>query len=92
MEKGNNLLNHYKFEVPEIVFGRGMLSQVGSCARRLGGRKVFLVSDQGLFQAGWVDQVMKSLMEAGLDLARDILTGRQLNAAHEEFLPGQQHN
>lgn len=57
---------HYKFEVPEIIFGRGLLSQVGSCARRLGGKKVFLVSDQGLFRAGWVDYVIKSLLEAGL--------------------------
>jgi alcohol dehydrogenase class IV len=59
-------LQHCKFEVPEIIFGRGMLSQVGACARRLGGRKVFLVSDQGLFKAGWVDRVMVSLQEAGL--------------------------
>lgn len=67
MASSSKSLQHYKFEVPEIVFGRGMLSQVGSCARRLGGRKVFLVSDQGLFKAGWVEQVMKSLMEAGLN-------------------------
>jgi alcohol dehydrogenase class IV len=67
MEQSSNELQHYKFEVPEIVFGRGMLSQVGSCARRLGGRKIFLVSDQGLFKAGWVDQVMHSLLEAGLE-------------------------
>lgn len=57
---------HCKFEVPEIIFGRGLLAQVGPCARRLGGKKVFLVSDQGLFQAGWVDRVMKSLQAAGL--------------------------
>jgi alcohol dehydrogenase class IV len=57
---------HCKFEVPEIIFGRGLLDQVGACARRLGGKKVFLVSDQGLFEAGWVDQVMKSLLAAGL--------------------------
>ena len=61
------MLHHYKFEVPEIVFGRGLLTRVGSCARRLGGRKVFLVSDSGLFAAGWVDQVMRSLADAGLD-------------------------
>ncbi|HBA87035.1 MAG TPA: alcohol dehydrogenase [Geobacter sp.] len=67
MSEGTNLMSHYKFEVPEIVFGRGMLSQVGCCARRLGGRKIFLVSDQGLFEAGWVDQVMKSLLQAGLE-------------------------
>jgi len=57
---------HCKFEVPEIIFGRGLLGQVGACARRLGGKKVFLVSDQGLFQAGWVDRTMKSLQAAGL--------------------------
>jgi alcohol dehydrogenase class IV len=57
---------HCKFEVPEIIFGRGLLNQVGSCARRLGGKKVFLVSDQGLFNAGWVDMVMKSLLDADL--------------------------
>jgi alcohol dehydrogenase class IV len=67
MNDNANQLHRYKFEVPEIVFGRGMLSQVGSCARRLGGRKIFLVSDQGLFNAGWVDQVMKSLLEARLE-------------------------
>ncbi len=58
---------HCKFEVPEIIFGRGLLSQVGSCAKRLGAKKVFLVSDEGLLRAGWVDLVMKSLHEAGLD-------------------------
>ncbi|MCF6179244.1 MAG: iron-containing alcohol dehydrogenase [Geopsychrobacter sp.] len=62
----DNPNQHCKFEVPEIIFGRGLLNQVGSCARRLGGKKVFLVSDEGLFKAGWVDRVMKSLQGAGL--------------------------
>src|SRR5674476_642126 len=60
-------LHNYKFEVPEIIFGRGMLSQIGPCARRLGGKKIFLVSDKGLFHAGWVDQAMHSLLDAGLE-------------------------
>lgn len=64
-----HFVQHCKFEVPEIIFGRGLLSQVGSCARRLGGKRVFLVSDQGLFRAGWVDQAMKSLLDAGLAYA-----------------------
>ncbi len=67
MKTRGPVLDHYKFEVPEIVFGRGFLTQVGLCARRLGGHKIFLVSDQGLFEAGWVDRVMRSLLEAGLE-------------------------
>ena len=63
----SGFLQHCKFEVPEIIFGRGLLRHVGSCARRLGGHKVFLVSDKGLFGAGWVDKAMKSLLEAGLE-------------------------
>ena len=66
MEHVESNLHHCKFEVPEIIFGRGLLNQIGSCARRLGGHKVFLVSDQGLFAAGWVDIAMHSLLEAGL--------------------------
>ena len=68
MENIESSLHHCKFEVPEIIFGRGLLSQIGSCARRLGGHKVFLVSDQGLFSAGWVDSALKNIMAAGLEV------------------------
>ncbi len=68
MERSQDSLNHCKFEVPEIIFGRGLLAQIGSCARRLGGHKVFLVSDQGLFNAGWVDKTIKNIMDAGLEV------------------------
>ena len=44
---------HCKFEVPEIIFGRGLLDQVGACARRLGGKKSFLFRDRGFFEAVW---------------------------------------
>ena len=68
MQKPDSSLHHCKFEVPEIIFGRGLLNQIGSCARRLGGHKVFLVSDQGLFSAGWVDMAIKNIMDAGLEV------------------------
>jgi alcohol dehydrogenase class IV len=61
-------LQHCKFEVPEIIFGRGLLNQIGACARRLGGNKVFLVSDEGLFAAGWVDKALRHIMDAGLEV------------------------
>jgi alcohol dehydrogenase class IV len=68
MDNSKGGLHHCKFEVPEIIFGRGLLNQIGLCARRLGGHKVFLVSDQGLFAAGWVDKAIKHIMEAGLEV------------------------
>ncbi|HZV82589.1 MAG TPA: iron-containing alcohol dehydrogenase [Geobacteraceae bacterium] len=68
MNIGKGSMHHCKFEVPEIIFGRGLLNQIGSCARRLGGHKVFLVSDQGLFSAGWVDKALKYIMDAGLEV------------------------
>jgi len=70
MASFNGITPHnYKFEVPEIIFGRGMLHQIGACARRIGGKKVFLVSDPGLFNAGWVEQAMGSILDAGLEFS-----------------------
>ncbi len=49
-----------RFSIPEILFGRGSMGYVGRCARRLGAKKVFLVSDPGLEQAGWVAHVTET--------------------------------
>jgi len=55
-----------KFSLPEIIFGRGSLKYAGLCARRLGAEKVLLVSDHGLKNAGWVDQLIHVIEEEGL--------------------------
>jgi len=56
-------MNVTKFAIPEIIFGRGSMVHVGQCARRLGAKRVLLVSDQGLEQSGWVERVTE-LLEA----------------------------
>lgn len=56
-----------KFAIPEIIFGRGSLNYAGSCALRLGARKIFLVSDTGIEEAGWVERLMEILEKAGID-------------------------
>ena len=48
--------NLLKFDIPEIIYGRGALAGVGHCAERLGGEKVFLVTDPGIIQALGGDQ------------------------------------
>ncbi|SMD08114.1 alcohol dehydrogenase [Desulfocicer vacuolatum DSM 3385] len=46
-----------KFSVPEIFLGRNSMKYAGVCARRLGAKKIFFVSDPGLESTGWVDAV-----------------------------------
>ncbi len=56
-----------KFAIPEIIFGRGSLEYVGQCALRLGAKKVFLVSDSGIEEAGWVQLLMDILKNEGIE-------------------------
>ena len=55
-----------KFEIPEIIYGEGALSQIGQCARRLGGERILLVTDPGLIAAGWVEECIKYLRKEDL--------------------------
>ena len=57
----------FKFMVPEIIFGRGTLKLVGESARRLGATRIFVVSDKGVLNSGWVDEAVKHIKEIGLD-------------------------
>ena len=56
-----------KFVAPEIIFGRGSLSQIGESVVRLGVSKVFLVSDREVIASGWVDRAVDYLRAAGLE-------------------------
>ncbi len=56
-----------KFAIPEIIFGRGSLNHAGQCALRLGAKKVLLVSDSGIEEAGWVQQLMAILKKEGVE-------------------------
>lgn len=55
-----------KFLVPDVVFGVGVLAEVGHAVRRQGGVSPFVVSDPGVAEAGWTAEVLGYLREAGV--------------------------
>ena len=55
-----------KFEIPEIIYGQGAMSQVAICARRLGGENILLVTDPGIGDAGWVDKTITYFKQESL--------------------------
>ena len=65
-----------KFVMPEVIFGSGSLKQVGESCLRLGAKKVLIVTDEGVIEAGWLDQVINSCEDAGLSYGcfQDITT------------------
>lgn len=55
-----------KFSLPEIIFGHGSMRYTGLYARQLGGKKIFVVTDRGLEQAGWAHKLFEVLEGSGL--------------------------
>ncbi|KPL78417.1 alcohol dehydrogenase [Ornatilinea apprima] len=55
-----------KFVAPEIVYGIGARDMAARYAHNFGGRKVLVVTDEGVIRAGWVDALLANLREAGL--------------------------
>jgi alcohol dehydrogenase class IV len=54
-----------KFHAPEIVFGPGSLAEAGFAAGRLGARRPLVVTDPGIIQAGWVEELLDHLRASG---------------------------
>ncbi|OPX55003.1 Alcohol dehydrogenase, class IV [Oceanospirillum multiglobuliferum] len=62
-----DISNLRKFVAPEIIFGAGARHSVANYARTFGARKVLLVSDPGVEQAGWLADVANSLAAEGIE-------------------------
>lgn len=59
-----------KFVAPEFVFGSGARNLSARYVRKLGGRRVFLVTDPGVVAAGWGPEIQTLLEEDGLEVNR----------------------
>ena len=59
-----------KFVAPEFIFGPDARLLAARYVRKLGGRRVLLVSDPGVAAAGWAGETESRLIEAGLAVTR----------------------
>ena len=75
-----------KFLVPDVIFGRDVLSQVGQAARHQGGIHVLVVSDPGVVRAGWTGEVLRHLSGAGV--AAELWDGLTPNPKDGEVTSG----
>ncbi|HEY6497463.1 MAG TPA: iron-containing alcohol dehydrogenase [Trebonia sp.] len=75
-----------KFLVPDVIFGIGVLSEVGQAARRQGALHVLVVSDKGVAAAGWTAEVLRHLAEA--DVSAQLWDGLTPNPKDHEVAEG----
>lgn len=75
-----------KFVAPEFVFGIGARHLAGRYAKNFGARKVLVVTDKGVIEAGWADQVTANLEAEGLPYA--IFSEVTSNPRDEEVMAG----
>lgn len=62
----NNSLELRKFVLPEFVYGVGALNLIGRYARNFGSRKVMVVTDPGVTEAGWAEKALAALKAEGI--------------------------
>ncbi|PMP92908.1 MAG: alcohol dehydrogenase [Desulfurella sp.] len=59
--------NIAKILIPEIIFGVNSINKAGKSLTQLGGEKPFIVTDEGIIKAGWLEKLSKILNNANLE-------------------------
>lgn len=84
----SDISNLRKFVSPEIIFGAGARHSVANYAKSFGAKRVLLVSDPGVAEAGWLQDVSETLSEVGIE--HTVFTGVSPNPRAEEVMAGAQ--
>jgi alcohol dehydrogenase len=63
------MLELRKFVAPEFIFGPGAINLAGRYLANFGAKKVLVVTDQGVIDAGWAGRLTDLLSRDGLDYA-----------------------
>lgn len=77
-----------KFHAPEIVFGIDSMVEAAHAALRLGALRPLLITDPGLIEAGWADEMAAHLREQDVDV--QVWSGLTPNPKDHEIAAGYQ--
>lgn len=83
-----------KFVAPEYVFGTGARNLAGQYAKKLGARKILVVSDPGVITAGWTGDIVSAIERENLPYvifsavsanprAEEVMAGAEVFSAHD---------
>lgn len=75
-----------KFVAPEFIFGVGARHRAGFYARNLQARRLLVVTDPGVIQAGWLEGLLDDLDECGLQT--HVFSGVTSNPRDAEIMAG----
>ena len=59
-------MKHFQVVIPEVIFGNGMISEIGSKVKALGGSSAAIFTDKGLSEAGVAGKVESMLTDEGI--------------------------
>lgn len=80
------MLELRKFVAPEFVFGAGAINLASRYALNFGARKVMIVTDPGVIDAGWTDKVLQLLDADGI--ASSVFSAVSANPRADEVMAG----
>lgn len=75
-----------KFVAPEFIFGVGARHKVGFYAQNLHAKRVMVVTDRGVTEAGWLAEAMENLARAGIQAM--VFSGLSANPKDHEVMAG----
>lgn len=75
-----------KFVAPEFLFGCGALTMLSRYIKNLGVRKILLVTDPGVVNAGWASVIEQEIKDTGIPHV--VFSGVSPNPRDEEVMTG----
>ena len=75
-----------KFVSPELIFGEGAIELLPQYVLNFNASRVFVVTDKGVIDAGWLNRITSMLLDAGIDFS--VFSSLHANPRDTEVMEG----